>query len=213
MAPPTFTFDPVSGRYRGKNGRFIRPKLIRDEVDRVAKASAARTKTLADALRAGRVDLQTWEIGMRQEIKTGHLAAAMAAKGGREQMTPADYGRVGQLVRRQYDYLAGFATEIQDGLPLDGRMTTRAGMYASAARGTYHQVERSEQRARGFDQERNVLGPVENHCTGRGSCEEETRRGWVPIGDLIPVTGRLCKTNCKCRLVYRNSQTGEEAPQ
>jgi hypothetical protein len=65
-------------------------------------------------------------------------------------------------------------------------------------------------RDRGYDEESNLLAPAE-HCEGQGSCVEQTTRGWVPVGSLIPIGGRLCVTNCKCQIRYRNSETGEIA--
>lgn len=49
-------------------------------------------------------------------------------------------------------------------------------------------------------EERNILGIAE-HCA---SCIRETKRGWVPIGTLIPVGLRDCWFGCKCTVGYRS---------
>ena len=158
-------------------------------------------------LRDGTISLDAWRNSMRNEIRQQHLIAAMAAKGGRAQMTPADYGRVGQLVRKQYGYLEKFALDVDSGkVPLNGAFLSRSAMYSQASRGTYHAVERTEMMARQMTEERNILGKAD-HCPG---CLEETARQWVGIGQLVPPGQRTCKVNCKCRLRYRDA-TGKES--
>ncbi|MEO7521509.1 MAG: hypothetical protein ABIW79_06795 [Gemmatimonas sp.] len=206
---PRFVFDAVSGRYRsGTTGRYISRGDVRQEVDRVIGKSSARVQGFGRELRDGRLTLDQWRTSMRNEIRTQHLVAAMAAKGGREQMTQSDYGRVGQLVRKQYAYLDNFAREIESGkVRLDGRFLSRSSLYSGASRGTYHAVERTEMLARGFDEEKNILTAAE-HCLG---CLFESARDWVPLGELAPIGQRTCRTNCKCRIQYRNSASGRRA--
>lgn len=208
-ARPRFVFDAVSGRYRNATtGRYTSRVEVRREVDRVIAKSSTRVQGFGRDLRDGRLTLDQWRASMRNEIRTQHLVAAMAAKGGREQMTQSDYGRVGQLVRKQYAYLDNFARDIDSGkVPLDGRFLARSSLYSSASRGTYHAVERTEMLARGFDEEKNVLGAAE-HCDG---CLFESARDWVAVGDLAPIGQRLCRTNCKCRIQYRNAASGRVA--
>jgi hypothetical protein len=201
-----YVYDTRTARYRGAGGRFLTRAAVRAEVDRVIRASEARIENLTTQLREGQLSLAGWRTSMREEVKAQHLMHAMAAKGGKAMMTPADYGRVGELVRRQYEYLERFTSQIASGkLALDGRVATRAKLYAQSARQTYHQVERTEFLARAFDQERNVLGNAE-HCQ---QCIDQTNLSWVPIGTLIPIGQRTCKVNCRCRLQYQNSTTGE----
>jgi hypothetical protein len=114
-------------------------------------------------------------------------------------MTPADYGRIGQIVRGEYGYLEKFAERIANGQqPLNGNLENYAQMYAEAGRGTYHQVERTVMADAGFTREFNILHPAE-HCVG---CLGETARGKVPIGALLPVGGRTCRRRCRCTLGY-----------
>jgi hypothetical protein len=47
----------------------------------------------------------------------------------------------------------------------------------------------------------NVLHPAD-HCEGVGSCIEQTARGKVPIGSLIPVGDRRCLRRCHCTIEY-----------
>jgi hypothetical protein len=180
-------------------------------IDRTLADHTRAVSVLTEQLRSRALPLGEWERRMRQEIKAIHLYSAMAAKGGRAQLTPRDLGRVGAQVKRQYAYLRRFADQISNGRQrLDGTLVTRTKLYAQAGRGSYEATRQREMRDRGYDEESNLLAPAE-HCEGQGSCVEQTTRGWVPVGSLIPIGGRLCVTNCKCQIRYRNSETGEIA--
>lgn len=204
--PERFRYEARNDRYRDtKTGRYLPRRAVREAVDGALDRGALDARGLADALRTRKLSIGDWELSMRRLIKNGHLAAAAAARGGWGRLSPADYGRVGQAVRGQYEYLRNFAREIEAGLPLDGRFASRSTLYAEAARNHYHAHERAQAATRGFDEERNVLHVAE-HCDG---CLEQDARGWVAIGELVPVGQRTCMARCKCSIEYRNSQTGE----
>jgi hypothetical protein len=151
-------------------------------------------------LQSGRISVADWRERMAGHIKATHLYSAAMPRGGWAQMTAADFGRVGRLVRIQYEYLNNFAAQLSAGLPVDGRFLHRARMYQNAAREVYHESERVEmQDVQGLEQERNILAAADN-CEG---CVVETARGWVPIGSLRPIGRRTCLTNCLCRIKYR----------
>jgi hypothetical protein len=75
--------------------------------------TADPAKALAEALRGRQVSLADWEVGMRRVVKNTHLNAIALERGGWANMTPADYGRAGQIIREQYGYLKGFARHRQ----------------------------------------------------------------------------------------------------
>lgn len=209
-----YTFNDRTGRYRdARTGRFVSHRQVRAAVDTVIDGSGKRIKALTEQFRSRALTLGEWETRMRVELKALHLAAARAAKGGRAQMTAADYGRVGQALRTQYRYLRRFADEVQSGKQLpDGSMASRALLYPEAARSvSYQSTLAREMRRRGYDQERNVLDREAAHCQGPGSCPDITKRGWQPIGTLPPLGTRPCMVKDKCHVQYRNSRTGEVA--
>lgn len=212
--PPrrSYTFSDRTGRYRGPDGRFIRQREIRAGVDRMINDSGVRIKALAESLRARAINVGEWEARMRAEISALHVAAATAAKGGRDQMSQADYGRVGRLVRDQFDFLRARVDAIVSGKQsMDATLSARAMLYAEAARPTHEAILSLEMATRGFTEERNVLDREAKHCVGPGSCPEQTARGWMPVGSLVPLGQRLCGPNDQCSLQYRNPATGEIA--
>lgn len=198
-----YRWDAASGRYRDlQTGRFIPGAVVREAVDRVCDLAAERLAGLSQRLLDGSISLADWQQQAMQLVKATHLAAGVAAHGGRAQMAPADYGAIGRRLRDEYAYLRGFAQEIADGRqPLDGRLVARARLYGQAARSNYEAVRLRDDRTRGMAVERNVLGAGE-HCS---VCPALARRGWVPIGTLPPVGARPCRSNDRCTIERRRA--------
>jgi hypothetical protein len=205
---PGYGWNADSQRYIDtRTGRFVARERIRLALDQAVAKKTAEMKSLALELRAGHVSVNAWRARTRELVKDVNLYSAAAARGGWAQMTPRDYGRVGRAVRAQYGYLERFAREIANGLPLDGRFLVRVALYAKSGRTLYGEIVGQLMGTAGFDQERNRLGAAD-HCTGAGSCVEQTSRGWVARGSLIPIGQRLCLGNCECFIQYRRSRDG-----
>ncbi len=180
-------------------GRFVSRSTVRGWIDQNILASQRRIHTASDDYRLARRSLDEWQTVMREEIKRTQIAAELLARGGRAQMTAADWGRVGQRVREQYGFLRDFAQQLADGsIRTDGTFLNRAKMYAAAARVAFEESVGDLLAAIGYTVEWNVLHPAE-HCTG---CLAETARGRVPIGTLVPLGERPCRANDRCSISY-----------
>jgi hypothetical protein len=202
-----YTWDQASYSYRSKStGRFVSAQEVRHALDDALDASSKKMRALGAALAERRISLAEWQTGMAREIKSAHLYASAAAKGGWHQMTPADYGRAGQQIRTQYEYLRSRAAAIASGKTPLGQVGRISALYGQAARATYHTVEGREMGHKGFTEERNVRD-ARDSCPG---CLAQTSREWVPRGELVPVGKRDCKGACRCRIAYRNPVTGDE---
>ena len=127
---PTYEWDPRIGRYRDKrNGRLVPRQTVRDAIDQFIAKGDERIQKISRDLVEGRSSLATWQTQMMLEIRHLHLANAAAAVGGWDELTSADFGRVGQLLKVQYAYLQRFALQIQTGQQqINGGLITRAGM-------------------------------------------------------------------------------------
>lgn len=196
-----YAFNARAARYRDPaTGRFIPRSDVRQWLDRDIAASQARIQSTSNELRSGAIDLAEWQRIMREEIKQTQLAAEMLLRGGRNQMTQADFGRVGQRVREQYAFLNRLTDEIRAGtIRADGTFLNRAKMYAASARVGFHEGLSAQLGELGYTHERSVLHPAE-HC---GVCVSEAARGYVPLGDLIPIGARTCLGNDKCSMLFR----------
>ncbi len=160
--------------------------------------AGARLVGLSKRLQSGAINLAEWQIQARDIIKANHAAHAATARGGWAQMSQSDWGRVGALTRKQYDYLNRFALQIEQGLPLDGRFLRRVKMYADAAGATYSELEKIVMLLAGVERARRVTTATES-CAG---CLAEEARGFVAIDDLLPIGEAECLTNCKCFIEY-----------
>lgn len=197
----TYTYSRRLGRYRdAQTGRFISDRAVRDGVDNLADLASTRMAGHTRNMQAGTTTLADWQAQMLAEIKATHVAAGVAAHGGRAQMSPSDWGRVGQRVRAEYGYLRQMTADIASGKqPLDGRLVARAQQYGQASRVTFEAIKASDDKARGMTVERNVLHG-RDHC---GECPKLSERGWVTIGSLPPIGSRDCRVNDRCSIQRR----------
>lgn len=197
---PRFKWSATSRRYIDtRSGRFVAAGKVRGALDVAIRKSNREITALATQLRKGEITAQQWSLAMRQQIKAQQLASAAAARGGFAQMSPADYGRVGGQVARQYRYLNKFTKQITKGLPLDGKFMARAKLYGEAARGTYEKTARDVADESGAIEEKNILHPAD-HCA---ECMGLSAQGWQPIGSMPAPGQRQCGNNCHCTMAYR----------
>lgn len=201
MAQPAFTYDPRSRRYRDNStGRFLSEKTVRDAVDTVIDAETVKIRDLSQSLVDGKINLVEWQIGMEGILKPLHVAMALSANGGIKNSSPADIGYIGSLLKEQYKFLRDFTKQIKNGQQkLDGTLVARSALYTQAARSTHEKVRQRAAKNGGVQEERSILG-VADHCT---LCVQEAKKGWSPIGSLLPIGQRTCGPNCRCTFQYR----------
>jgi hypothetical protein len=199
----------ITGRYRDlRTGRWLDPKIVRRELDAYIAKSGDATKALAEQLRAGNINLADWQTAMREQIKLTQLNAQATAVGGYANMTPADYGRAGQIIRQQYGYLQNFAQEIASGAQrLDGILARRAELYIKNGRRTYYDAVEPAAIEAGATHIRSRLNPAD-HCP---ECVFFDGK-WFVIGSelWVPVGLRECRGNCKCSEEYGVEQADGE---
>lgn len=136
---PVWTYDRSSRRYREESsGRYIGAKQMTALRDTFTDRLRERASGLASDLASGATTQSQWERGMRQLVKSANIDLAALGKGGRAQMTPADWGRVGQTVRTQYQYLGRFA----DWTPAlsEAQVAARGALYVESATASYERA-------------------------------------------------------------------------
>lgn len=199
MNESRFKWNEVAGRYIGPDGRFVSFGTVRSYLDVTLDSYEQNIITLGQQLRDRSITLEQWQVGMRDALKDIHVSSGALARGGWAQMSQADYGRVGNELRFQYAKLNEFAAQIRRGLPLDGRFMQRVKLYAQSARVSYTAALRQEMALRGMTEEKSVLAAAD-HCS---ECVSEAAKGWVPIGELVNIGERICRSNCRCHLQFR----------
>lgn len=171
-----FTWSEAAQRWfqRGRRGA-VSDLTIRNEMLRHTQASASYMETLTNQLYSGQLTGEQWRIAMASELKNTHGGLSMFANGGRDQMTPQAWGRVGGNLRTEYRNLQTFADQIAAGEVPQGSAVMRSKQYAQAGQQAYWR-ERSAQ-------------DVFNQQTG------------LPVLNQVPGDGQTrCHGNCGCHL-------------
>ena len=146
-------------------------------------------------------DIAEWQSSMRQYLREQYETAMILAKGGRDNITQSDWGYEGSALKKQYQYLDGFANDIANNPEawLNGRLDARMNLYKESAYTALEDFVHRERENAGYTEERRVLAAVEN-CE---DCKDAEKLGWKPIGTLPAIGDSVCLTNCKCEFEYR----------
>lgn len=123
-----------------KPGTFISQAQRVNMRDAFIESQKSRTNELANQLAKGTINIQQWTLSMREEIKTNHITQYLLAHGGRDTMTQADWGRLGQKIRVQYEYLQKFAADVAAGKLTEGQIAARARMYVESSSQSFEQA-------------------------------------------------------------------------
>jgi hypothetical protein len=199
-----WSYDRRIGRYRDDRGRFLSKesvdKLVDSRIDQLEANLRRYTRMLAD----GNLTLDQWQGSVREAIKNAHIQAALIGYGGKDEMGPAEYGRIGQRLRAEYTYLQGFARDLLDGRISNPMALARVGLYAQSVRGSYWQGTELRQQQQGFSLMKRKLDGQAQHCQ---DCLDYSARGIVPIGTL-PLPGQrcACRARCRCSIEYFRQQ-------
>jgi len=199
-----WSYDRRIGRYRDDRGRFLSKesvgKLVDSRIDQLEANLRRYTRMLAD----GNLTLDQWQGSVREAIKNAHIQAALIGYGGKDEMGPAEYGRIGQRLRAEYTYLQGFARDLLDGRISNSMALARVGLYAKSVRGSYWQGTELRQQQQGFSLMKRKLDGQAQHCQ---DCLDYAARGIVPIGTL-PLPGQrcACRARCRCSIEYFRQQ-------
>lgn len=207
---PRFVWDEEAQRYRSKaTGRLVQNAAILRGLEQALAVEEQRARELAGQMQRGEVTPALFQREMEKVVANTQYYSAAAALGGWDAMTTGDAQFVERRIDDQLSWLKALTKDIRAGLPLDGRFFNRVGQYAKAGRATYFTLDPESKFAAGKTRVRNVLHPAD-HCTGPGSCLEQTELGWMGIGDprFIPPGERLCRGSCLCTLEYDDKDVG-----
>lgn len=122
-----------------KPGTFVSQAQMVTLRDAFIGEQKQRMNSWATELSSGRITVQQWTLLMRDEIKTNHIAQYLLAHGGRDTMTQADWGRLGQTIRQQYGYLQNFAQQVANGDLTEAQIAARARMYVESSSQSFGQ--------------------------------------------------------------------------
>ena len=197
----TFAYNAKSRRYKDvASGRYISAQQVRSAVDTIIDAESEKIRGIAQSLVDGQINLAEFQIQTSALLKNLHVSMGIAACGGVNAVSEKDLGYIGSLIKEQYKYLRSMSKQIKNGQqPLDGTLVARSALYTQAARAIFEDVQSRVAESAGCTEEKSILAPAD-HCS---QCVSEAAKGWVAIGTLIPIGSRLCRTNCRCRMLQR----------
>lgn len=186
-------------RFASRSETFSQ-EFMMDQFASVMPLIVEDMKACARQLIDGQITLDEFQRRVAAMIESNFWEAAFALFGPSLWLFPAILLLVKQLVEQQLAWLRGLVLDIRFGRQrLDGTLLRRIGLYGSAAWSALLEFSRRLAVIQGYTSEMNVLGMAE-HCQG---CIDETAKGWVPIGALVPIGQRTCLSNCKCRYVFK----------
>lgn len=208
-----YYWDTTVGRFRDEGGRFVSRYSIDQFVTSSILTSQNITDTLSGFVSNGLVTIKDWSLSFRQEIKDEYIRQYVLARGGLEQMTSKDWGSIGGMLKEQYGHLNNFMNEVSAGNLTEAQIAARSGMYINSAHEASERAREVVTRELGFDLVEWVIDTSVQNCE---DCVAFSEMGIVdaasnPYGGAYPGSGgTVCLTNCHCKLIYSNSETGEE---
>lgn len=151
--------------------------------DRYINQALPEVERLAGAVAGGNMRTTQWVEGMREQIRRTYLSEYMLSKGGRENMTSEDWGRLGGLLQNQYRYLSGFEADLKAGTMTEAQIQQRAQLYIKSARQAY---ERGQVAQLGMPALPAYPGDGQTQCVTNCQChweitetEDEWRAYWT----------------------------------
>lgn len=81
----------------------LRTQKFNEDMDRLARN-----------LMSGKITLNMWEEELRTQLRLFHTGMAAIGKGNWQSVTSSDWGKVGAVLKEQYNYLHGFAQDVYE---------------------------------------------------------------------------------------------------
>lgn len=200
-----YAWDERTLRFRDQlSGRYVQHRKIFTQFNRVVIVSDRRINRLVEQYRGREITLSAFKSGMREEIKSLHIAQALITNGGLDRMTPKLWGEVGAHLRKEYAHLNDFITQVARGKIKreSGRLKQRARSYTANAREQFWKTttRRFLEREDLIVTARRHLGPVgTEHCRGCDALKGK----WFPLAELPPIGSQPCLWFCKCYIEFR----------
>jgi hypothetical protein len=200
----SLVYFPDVARYRAPSGKFIGTDSVRAVIESDLDATAKRMESHARAAAQGEMPLEDWRELQKREIRAIVVGNIAAAKGGIHNLTPADWGRAGQLIKDQYKYLRAKAEKAAANPEYlrSEAFVRESASYANAGLPAYEAQRLVEEEMAGLIWEYNELNDGAHHCTPEGvreSCKQQTDKGVVRSGSLVRFGFCVCGHWCRCK--------------
>lgn len=155
--------------------------------DEWASARREAVRGITQRMIDGDLTLAGWHAEMRDELKLAHGGEYMLGRGGKNAMTPGDWGIVGRHSKAHYDFLDRFADDLAAGKLSPAQAMVRASMYPGSS---FVSFERARSEAHGMPRLPVYPGDGGTPCLTNCRCHwviREYKRRWVASWTLGPV--------------------------
>lgn len=184
-------WDNQAGRYRDQQGRFVARTIVTNARNQIVEDTQRRLRAISQQYSDGKISLADWQTQFKDIIKAAHSLAAGIAMGGKKNMTAKDWGRVGQMLRVQYEALNRFALQLEAGKRIS---LGRVDHYAASVRSTFLNAERLRQSSVAVGR---WIRTKRESCD---DCREQERRGIQLLSTFPPIGSLRCRHRCGCYL-------------
>lgn len=127
-------YDAKRKTYIDADGRVMSQATLHDVRDAYLAATEDLIDSYVNNLSSGTWTVAKFEEEMRKRLKHAYIAEYTLGAGGFEQMTQADYGRIGAQLKKQYKYLRSYLQDLADGKETTGNARQRANNFMGSAR-------------------------------------------------------------------------------
>jgi hypothetical protein len=192
-------------------GRKVSRLEVRNEINGLLQFVEQQAASLGKRFNGGEVSRANFENSMRELLRSAHIIAASVGKGGRSQMTQADWGRIGAKIKWQYGYLDKFAKKLDWGILSESAAAARAKSYASSIFVSFSnnfQEAQTEFVAGGKNPLQARL--IQNSEEGCAECTADAAEGWMSVDDMGEIGSRLCGDFCKCDIEFSDDLNAED---
>lgn len=126
-------------RYQNQaTGRILSVKDMEGLRDRFIEAQQDKAREMASKLAARTMTMQQYERQFRDAIKAAYVDSYALGIGGRKNMTFTDFGRLGAMIKAQYQYAHLLAAQIANGQLSEAMIAHRSASFITMAGHAYH---------------------------------------------------------------------------
>ena len=204
-----YVYDPILKQYHNmRTGKVISSTDIRMAVARVSNDVQKQMREQTHQLLAGTLMFLIWYNRSRDLLWALYKAVFIVNVGGFLFDNQAMRDLFYLLILAQFERFDEFAMHLGNIPEFTGHEIARAGSYGRYGNPFNQNIILELGAMNGDDQAKRILGPNENHCTDakeiRG-CVELAGLGWIPIRQMTPLGGAVCRAHCLCSIITRKS--------
>lgn len=133
-----WAWSRTAKRYQNTdNGQFLSNERALELVDQSLAHSGNRVLRLAELAANNEIAPVDWRNQFRQELKEEYIRQSIFGRGGRDRMTPSDWGAVGRRLQPQYEMIDGITARIAEGEFSEGQIKVIQDNFIKSARQVY----------------------------------------------------------------------------